>query len=65
MAWFWRLNTVNVRDGVGPAHFFHLAGWSLPGQLIIACPTDFYLFLQNAEVYACLFELLLLFSKIA
>lgn len=48
-----------------PHIFFYLAGWSLFGQLIIACPTDFYLFLQNAEVYACLFELLLLFSKIA
>lgn len=48
-----------------PHIFFHLAGWSLFGQLIIACPANFYLFLQNAEVYACLFELLLLFSKIA
>lgn len=40
-------------------HIFSL-GW-----LIIACPANLYLILQNAEVYACLFELLLLFSKIA
>lgn len=45
--------------------FFHLAGWFLLGLLIIACLANPYLLLQNAEVYACLFELLLLFSKIA
>lgn len=38
------------------------------GRLVFAWPANhclFYLILQNAEVYACLFELLLLFSKIA
>lgn len=46
-------------------HIFHLAGWFLLGLLIIACLANPYLLLQNAEVYASLFELLLLFSKIA
>lgn len=46
-------------------HIFSLAGLFLLGLLIIACLANLYLLLQNAEVYACLFELLLLFSKIA
>lgn len=46
--------------GVGQVpHIFSL------GLLIIACLANPYLILQNAEVYASLFELLLLFSKIA
>ena len=46
-------------------HIFSLGRLFLLGLLIIACLANPYLLLQNAEVYACLFELLLLFSKIA
>lgn len=47
-------------------HIFSLGRlFFLLGLLIIACLANPYLLLQNAEVNACLFELLLLFSKIA
>lgn len=53
--------------GVGrvPHIFFTWPAGLCLVRLIIACPANLYLILQNAEVYASLFELLLLFSKIA